>query len=184
MATVGSVLAGLARDPQSALVRRWHWKAAMYSSLCRAGLFFAVNVSSGLRAATGAMLAELLYRMLTAGFYGSLTQAFRRVQPVWQGAAASVVLLVSVSHSLEFAIHWLRGTPNLRASIGASIAFTCVSTLFNLHAMRNGVFVIGEGSHSLGTDFKLLPGIVCGFLAQFPATIRQAITFLQRPNEL
>jgi hypothetical protein len=172
MTTVREVFLALVRRPGELLVRQWNWKSALYSSLCRASLFLAVNLTSGWRAALGAMTAEFIYRVLSAGFYGSLTQAFRRVEPRWQATVATVTLLVAVSHTIEFLVHWARGTPNLLASIGASMAFTCLSTLFNLYAMRNGVFITGQDSNSLLTDFRLLPGIVAGFLSQLPRSFR------------
>jgi hypothetical protein len=172
MNTLTAVFKGLTRRPAELLVRQWNWKSAVYSSLVRSSLFFGLNWTAGWRAALGAMSAEFIYRACSAGFYGSLTQAFRKVEPRWHGTLASVALLVGVSHTFEFIIHWVRGTPNLVASIGASMAFTCLSTLFNLYAMRNGVFVTGEGSQSLLSDFRLLPGIVAGFLLQLPRAFR------------
>lgn len=106
------------------------------------------------------MGAEFLYRAATAGFYGALTQSFRKVEPRWKGAAVATVLLVGVSHSIEFGIHWLRGTPNLWGSMAASLCFTALSTLFNLHAMRQGVLVTGSEGYSLWTDLRMLPRVV------------------------
>jgi len=165
MTTVAQVFAGLRRAPGELLVRRWNWKSALYSSLCRSSLFFAVNASAGTAEAFGAMAAEFVYRAATAGFYGALTQTFRKVEPRWKGALTAVVLLVTISHSIELAIHWMRGTPNLWASIGASLGFTAVSTLFNLHAMRHGVLVTGREGHSLFTDLRLLPRVVASAFA-------------------
>ena len=135
MTTVSAVLRELRTDPGSILIRRWNWKSALYSSLIRSGLFFVVNLSAGTSAATSAMLTELAYRGLTAGFYGSLTQAFRKVEPCWKGALAALMLLMTISHSVEFGIHWLRGTPHLAGSIAASAMFTVLSTVFNIYAM-------------------------------------------------
>ncbi len=75
------------------------------------------------------------------------------------------IVLPLLSHSLELLIHWYRGTPHLWTSIGASAAFTAVSTVFNWYAMRKGVFVVGEGSASLGADLRRIPRILGGFLA-------------------
>ena len=160
MQTIAAVFTGLTRSPGELLIRRWNWKSALYSSLCRSALFFAFNLGAGLGPALGAMQAEFFYRAATAGFYGALTQSFRRVEPRWQGALAATLLVSGVSHSIELAIHWLRGTPNLWASILASLCFTTVSTLFNLHAMRSGVLVSGREGHDLITDLRLLPGVL------------------------
>jgi hypothetical protein len=140
---VAGVLAGLTQRPFDYLIRRGHWKAALFSSVFRSAIFFAANFSAGWEAAYGAAWAEFLYRAVAAGFYGSLTQAFRQARPVWLATLTAVLLLPAMQHLIELALHWLRGTPNLRASILASVAFTICSTLFNLHSMRRGVLVVG-----------------------------------------
>ncbi len=45
--------------------------------------------------------------------------------------------------------HRWSGTVNLTASIAVSVAFTALSTAFNLFAMRHGVFIVGDGGRSL-----------------------------------
>jgi hypothetical protein len=143
------------------VLRSWNWKAAVLSSLPRAGLFLAVNLGAGVHAALGAMATELGYRGITAVFYGGLTQAVSRSHP--RKAAAATAAIVIVSHGIEFTIHWLRGTPNLRTSIAASVCFTILSTLFNLHAMRSGVLVTGSGSSSFREDLRALPRTLASF---------------------
>lgn len=159
MTTLDQVAVQLRREPGELLIRRWNWKSALSSSIWRSSIFLAANLQSGWDAALGAMLAEFLYRAIFAGFYGALTQSFRQVEPRWKGTVAAVISLVLVSHTVEFAVHWLRGTPNLWTSIGASFCFTVVSTLFNIHAMRRGVLVTGEDSQSLLADLRMLPGL-------------------------
>jgi hypothetical protein len=166
--SAGSVLRELARDPLSLLVRRWNWKSALLSSLFRAGIFFTANLAAGWRAAVAAMFAELLYRGVSAGFFGALTQAFRQAQPAWLATATAMVLLPLASHSLEFAIHLLRSTPKLITSIVSSVIFTMLSTLFNLHAMRRGVLIAGPEAQSLAADFRALPRVLVGFLGVAP----------------
>ena len=159
MTTLDQVVAQLRREPGELLIRRWNWKTALSSSIWRSSIFLAANLRSGWDAALGAMLAEFFYRAIFAGFYGALTQSFRQVEPRWKGAVAAVVTLVLVSHTMEFGLHWLRGTPNLWTSIGASLCFTVVSTLFNVHAMRRGVLVTGEDAQSFLADLRMLPGL-------------------------
>ena len=134
----------------------------------RAGIFFSANLAAGWRAAVAAMFAELLYRGVSAGFFGALTQAFRQAQPAWLATATAMVLLPLASHSLEFAIHLLRGTPKLITSIVSSVIFTMLSTLFNLHAMRRGVLIAGPDAQSLAADFRALPRVLVGFLGVAP----------------
>ncbi len=161
----GDVLADLVRDPVPALIHKWNWKSAIFSSLCRGAVFFFVNLSSGMAAATGALIAEFLYRAVSAGFYGSLTQAFRKSEPRWAARVGALLVIPGISHTIEFFLHWLRGTPNLRVSIAASLIFTFISTLFNLHAMRRGVLVVGHGEKSLVEDMRSLPITIWTFLS-------------------
>lgn len=158
--TATGVLKSLCTRPWEPLVRNWNWKSALMSSLLRAGVFFGVNLGAGWRPALAAMLTEFVFRALTAGWYGSITQAFRRVQPWWRAVAVLAPTLLVAQHSLELLVHWMRGTPRLAASIGASILFTFLSTVVNLALMRNGRFVVGAGGSSLLEDLASLPTLV------------------------
>lgn len=177
--TVGDALRDLARHPVEHLIRRWNWKSALTSAILRGAIFFAANLSAGMRAAAGAMMAEFLFRTATTGFYGAITQAFRRAEPAWLAAVTAMVLLPLASHSLEFVIHWLRGTPNLARSIAASVVFTVLSTLFNLYAMRRGVLIVGEERKSFWEDMRAMPRIIASFLAVGPLLLWRAI---RRPS--
>jgi hypothetical protein len=162
-AGVAEVFRELLRHPLRLLVRRWNWKSALLSSTLRAGVFFAANLSAGAGAALAAMSAEFAYRAVTAGFYAALTQAFRYARPAWRATLVAMLLLPAVSHTLEFAVHWLGGTPKLGASIVASVCFTMLSTAFNLYAMRRGAMVVGEGGRPLGDDLRRMPLIIVAF---------------------
>lgn len=161
--TVGAVLHALVRHPIDRVVRRWNWKAATLSAFSRALLFFAVNLTEGFAAAQAAFVTEFAVRAVTSGFYGTITQSFRLAEPKWAATAAAIVLLPLVSHSIEFAAHWVRGTEALAASISASALFTVISTAFHLHAMRQGVLTVGGGSQSLLADLKAMPGLLLSF---------------------
>jgi hypothetical protein len=112
-----------------------------------------------------AMLTEFVFRFTTAGFYGAATQAFRRVEPPLYGTVGAAILLPAAAHSLELVVHWARGTPELAASLIASVAFTALSTSFNLFAMRRGALVVGADGSSLLTDLSRMPRLVVSFLA-------------------
>jgi hypothetical protein len=169
--SVADVLRELARDPASLLVRRWNWKAALFGAVFRALIFFAANLAAGWRAALAAMLVELLYRGFSAGLLGALAQAFREAQPTWLATCTVMVLLPLISHSLEFAIHFWRGTPRLITSVVSSVIFTVLSGLFNLYAMRRNAFIVGSGGGSFGSDLRALPRLLCGFLACGPMAL-------------
>jgi hypothetical protein len=53
-------------------------------------------------------------------------------------------------------------------SMTASVAFTALSTLFNLYAMRRGALLVGTGRQSLWEDLRRLPRIVWDFITLVP----------------
>lgn len=163
--TVGAAVRRLVTHPLDTFIRHWNWKAALTSAIIRSSIFFSANLTAGKRAAFAAMIAEFLFRAATTGFYGAFTQAFRRVEPAWKASLIVMLGLPVFSHILEFTLHFLRGTPNLKASIGASIVFTVLSSLFNLYVMRRGALIVGAESDSLWRDFARMPWLVGGFLA-------------------
>mgnify|MGYP003351132788 CR=1 FL=1 len=113
------------------------------------------------------MAAELGFRFATAGLYGALTQAFRHVEPARTATITVMILLPLTGHSLEWLVHWLRGTPHLATSITASMAFTALSTAFNLFAMRRGAFIVGEGSRPLLQDLARTPALLAAFVVSW-----------------
>jgi hypothetical protein len=173
--TVSGVLRDLVSHPMDCLVRRWNWKAALTSALMRGGIFFSVNLSAGLDAALGVLMTEFVFRTLTSGFYGSILQSFRRVEPAWAAALTTLVLLPLCNHTLEWLIHYTRGTPKLARSIVASVTFTVLSTLFNLYIMRKGALVVGENSGSLWDDMKRMPGLMASFAAAGPLAVYRLV---------
>lgn len=124
-----------------------------------------LDLSAGIEAATGAMLAESVFRFIAAGFYGSLTQSFRRLHPPGLGMALAMVVLPALAHSFEYVLHAWRRTPALAASIGASVAFTALSTAFHLFIMRRSVLVVEDGERPLLEDLRAMPRLVILFLA-------------------
>ncbi len=158
----------LLREPVKYLFHRWNWKSALLSSMLRASLFFATNLSAGLPAALAAMQTELVFRGVTSGFYGALTEAFREAEPAWEAAVTVMVLLPLANHSLELLVHWLRGTQKLLPSIVASMVLTAFSTLFNFYVMRRGALIVGSGRGSLGKDLLRLPRLAFDFVTWFP----------------
>jgi hypothetical protein len=162
--TALEVFRELRSRPGELLIRRWNWKSAAFSSALRACIFFCVNLPAGRQAAFGAMLAEFLYRGVTAGFYGAITQAFGEAEPAWAAGLMVMILLPVASHSVELCVHLLRGTPRIVGSLIASVSFTAVSTLFNLYAMRRGALVVGSNAGSVGDDLRRLPGMIVGFV--------------------
>jgi len=169
--TVGGVLKGFFLHPVQTLIHRWNWKSAVLSSLLRAAIFFFTNLSAGWHAAVGALLAELALRAATSGFYGAITEAFSEAQPMWAAMAAATVVLPVVNHSLEFLVHWLRGTPKLALSISSSVIFTMLSTSFNVYAMSHGALTVGRNSKSLREDLRRILPLLGQFLLAGPRSL-------------
>lgn len=181
--SVGAVFFRLLRSPFSVLVKRWNWKSAVLSSLFRAAVFFFANLSAGLPAALAAMQTELFLRAISSGFYGALTESFREAEPPWAATLAVAVGLPFANHSIEFLVHWMRGTRKLVPSILSSVGFTLLSTLFNFYAMRRGALVVGEGRRSLAQDLRSMPRLLLEFVLVVPRSIRRVAESLARfPN--
>jgi hypothetical protein len=185
--TVDKVLICLLRHPYRHVIRRWNWKSACLSALFRGVLILLVNLSSGGASAVDAMFVEICYRALTSGFYSSIVQAFRYVQPAWKAALVTMALLPAVCDSVEFAVHIIRGTQKIGATIAASAIFTVLATLIELFAMRNGILVVGRSSRSLLQDIKNMPGLVYLFAhncQQYLTGVRSAISCMvfRRPT--
>ncbi|HNY39052.1 MAG TPA: hypothetical protein PKJ41_01605 [Bryobacteraceae bacterium] len=165
----GLTAAGAVREiithPGRLLLRRWNWKAALFSSLLRSLVYFAANLAAGSAAAASAMTDEFLYRAATAGFYGAITQQMSRARPVWAGTLASLLLPPFAAHGGEIVIHLWRGVPHFGRSLAASVCFTVLATLFNLHAMRRGALLVGAGNQGFLADMRAVPGLLLSFVA-------------------
>jgi hypothetical protein len=162
--TVGQVLRSIVTHPVDRLVRHWNWKSAVLSSAFRSAIFFTANLSAGLDAATAALITEFVFRGIASGFYGAMTQAFRRAGPRTLATVTVMVMLPALAHAVEFVVHYLRGTVNLKTSILASMTFTALSTVFNLFAMRRGTLIVGQGRESLLQDLVKMPGLLAAFV--------------------
>jgi hypothetical protein len=162
--SVGEVLRRLVAEPRKYLVGRWNWKSAVLSSWFRAAIFFFVNLTAGWAAAVAAMSTELVFRGITSGFYGAISEGFAEAEPPWAAALCVIVAVPVVNHSLEFCVHRLRETQKLMPSIAASVVFTVLSTLFNLYAMRRGALIVGVGRGSLVEDLRRSPALLWDFL--------------------
>ena len=160
---MAGALLRLLRQPNEYLIKKWNWKSAILSTVLRSVLFFFTNLAAGMHAALAAMTTEWVYRGITSGFYGALTEALRDVEPPWAGALAVLVMLPIANHSVELLVHWIRGTNRLFTSIGASVALTALSSLFNYYAMRHGTFIVGHGRKALLHDLIQFPRLVVEF---------------------
>lgn len=144
------------------MMTAWNWKAALFSSVCRAALFFASNAGHSLDAAIAAAKVEFIYRAIASGFYGAMTEHFSKMKPVTRATATALIVIPAIAHGLEYVIHSMAGTPRLGSSIAASVAFSVAGTRFNLFAMRRGLLIVGRGSRSLASDVVTLTRLGVG----------------------
>jgi len=165
---VGAVLTDIIRRPGLVLWSRWNWKAALMSSIMRGSIFFSVNLYASPAAAVSALGTELLFRPFVSGSYGALSESFRSAQPSWAATFIVALVLPGLMHLVELSVHWARGTQRLGAGVLASITFSVISGLFNIFAMRRGVFIVGEGRRPLLEDIKRIPWVVSAFLLAAP----------------
>jgi hypothetical protein len=162
---VGAVLGEMFRHPAHYFLAQWNWKSALTSALIRGVMFFATNITAGFQAASWALLLQFAYRAATSGFWGSFTQAMRHAEPRWLAGLVVGVGLSAFAHGLEFLIHWIGGTAELKRSILVSIGFTVISNLFNLYIMQRNALLVGENAQSLAKDMAQMPRLIGGFLA-------------------
>ena len=141
------------------VLQYWNYKSALMSAAVRAPLFLLVNLPAGQDAALAAGATEFWFRFITAGFYGSMTEAFSRLRT--PGSTWAALLVVpGVAHLMEFLVHTWRDTPVIGPAVAASICLTLVSTSFNLFAMRRGALLSGEGCRPLRDDLREIPRLV------------------------
>jgi hypothetical protein len=162
--TAWDVLIDLLRHPFSHFVAGWNWKSATLSSICRAALFFTVNLPAGLDAGIRAMTTEFVFRAIASGVLGSATQAFRAAAPTTITTITALVVIPATGHLAEYVVHSLAGTARLGESIAVSVGFSVLTTAFNLFAMRRGALIVGHGRQSLVADVRRLPGLMAAFI--------------------
>jgi hypothetical protein len=154
----------LARHPVQHLIRQWNWKNAVFTALVRGAVFFATNLVAGFPAAARALAVDALFRVPLSGIYAAVTQALTPAQPRWAALLVIAGIVPAAGHVIEFAVHWLLGTPELRISVIASVAFSAASALFNLFSMQRGVFLVGAAARPFHEDLKRLPALLRDFV--------------------
>lgn len=169
--TVCEVCADLIRHPVRHLIRQWHWKGAAFGAILRGSIFFATNLADGVDVAIRATLVDSMFRVPLVGALAAATQAFLFAEPQWAASFAAMALLPALAHAIEFLVHWNAGTPELGMSMIASIAFSAVSAIFNLFAMRRGVLIVGGASRPFSDDLRRLPGVAADFVLALPRAL-------------
>lgn len=153
--------------------RVWNWKSALFSALSRAPIFFAVNLTAGPAAAVSAFRTEFIYRLVAAGFYGSLTQTFAGLDDRRRATTAAMVVVPAVAHLVEYAIHTAAGTPRAGAAVLVSAGISVLTTRLSLAVMRRGLFVTGADTRPLAGDLRELARVLGASRWRGPFRLRQ-----------
>jgi hypothetical protein len=117
------------------------------------------------------MFVETAFRAFTSGFWGAFTQALRLMQPAWLAVVLVVLVAPAVVQSLEFVVHRINGTSNLKQGFWISCIITGIASLFNWYAMRKGTLVTGQQGNSFVRDLKNLPMVILEFIAAGPLVL-------------
>lgn len=150
--------------------------------MLRGPIFVVATARQGWHASLGALFTESVYCALAAGSYGAVVQALRNAEPEWLTAFFLTAVLPFAFQTLEYLLHWLRGTPHLRLAEFVSLAISGLSALFNWCVMRRGTLLVGDEGGSFGSDLRRLPGLIYSFLTAWPrrpSTRRKTETGLQ-----
>jgi hypothetical protein len=161
---LGSVVRYVVTHPWQTFVVRWNWKAALLSAACR-GMAFALPMArlAGMEAGRS-LCIEVGFRIAIGGFWGSLLQPFRRVQPAWLAGFSVAVVLPATAQVLEFAALRAGHATHIRAGMVVSAAISAGSLLINLGLMRRGLLITGAGGESLASDLRRVPGALAAIL--------------------
>ncbi len=142
------------------LTAAWNWKSALLSAALRAPIFFLVNLQAGLGAAVDALVTELAYRVVAAGFFGAMTEWFARLPPGRGSTLGALVVLPAIAHIVEYVVHTQAGTAIVGLAVLASVGVSVATTAVSLAVMRRGLFVVGHGRHSLADDVVALVRLI------------------------
>jgi hypothetical protein len=115
-----------------------------------------------------AVAAESIFCAATAGFFGAIVQLFRLAQPQWLALLLLTVVLPTLFQSLEYLLHWMRGTPHLRLAEIVSAGVSVLSTLFNWYIMRRNTLLVGSEGRRFSSDLARLPRLLLGFVTALP----------------
>ena len=164
----------LLRHPFTTMVLRWNWKAAVLSALLRAPIFFTAYAfkKEGITVAIGAMIAQMLCRIVFGGVNGSIIQSFSKVEPAWHAVLTVPIILATFSHLVEFVVQTIydeyTGVQGKGKAIAVSILISAISAIFNLFAMRRGALLVkDESEQPLWRDLKRMPWLAFEFIS-FP----------------
>lgn len=178
---VGGIVGNLFRHPLQ-LITRWNWKSVLLSTIIRGFIYLFIYLlrHEPLDVALTAFMVEFVFRLLTTGVTGSLTQSFRHAAPPWLASLIVSIMLPAFGQGVELLTHAIQdqnlngsGKKSFQFTFPISMLFAIISTLFNLYAMRNGVLLVGAGEETLTlrNDMKRMPWLIAEFSMSLPIRI-------------
>jgi len=153
------------------LVLLWNWKAAVLSATLRGPIYFTAALQKGWSVALVTLLLEASFCALGVGLYNALVQMLKDAEPQWLTVTLLAVVFPGSLQSLEYLMHWLRGTPHLRIASIISLGASGISTLFNWYAMRRGVMLVGAEGRGFFADLRQMPMVFLRFILALPQWI-------------
>ncbi len=162
--SVGSALLTLMRNPWRHFVLRWNGKAALLSAMFRGGIFLVASIKSHHAGRSNGVLAEALFGAVSAGFFGTLTQALRFANPEWFAGLLLAGILPLLFQIGDFYFHVVLGTQVFHVGMIASAVFTVFSSAFNLYIMRRGTLLVGDEGQPFTRDLGSLPRLALLFV--------------------
>lgn len=136
----------------------------MLSAGFRAAIFLLASIKSHHAGRAGGVVAEALFGAVSAGFFGSLTQALRFAEPEWLADLMLAGLFPLAFQVGDFFFHAALGTQVFRIGMISSAAFTVFSSAFNLYIMRRGTLLVGEEGEPFSKDLSALPRLALMFV--------------------
>jgi hypothetical protein len=157
-------LGTLLRNPWRQIVLRWNGKAALLSAMFRGTIFIIASIKSHHPGRASGVLAEALYGAVSAGFFGTLTQALRFAEPQWLAELLLAGIFPLIFQIGDYYFHARLGTQVFLIGMICSAGFTVFSSLFNLYIMRRGTLLIGEEGKPFAKDLSALPRLALLFV--------------------
>jgi hypothetical protein len=143
----------------------WNWKVALMTAVLRGLVCVAAlwHMETHARNHFGAV--EAAFVLLTCGFFSALQQQSLSIRSELLAWFSCVVVVPLTSLGCDAALHfWLDGRQTRQLGT-AALVFTVLSATFHWHIIRNGSLLVGEESHSLGTDLKRIPMLTATYFA-------------------
>jgi hypothetical protein len=103
----------------------------------------------------------------------AFVQMLKDAEPQWLTVTLLAVMFPGTLQSLEYLMHWLRGTPHLRIASIVSLSASSIATLFNWYAMRRGVMLVGDEGGGFFADLRRMPMVSLRFIAALPQWVAQ-----------